>query len=90
MILSLDGLISIVAAFVSILTVASFLDMGTENTRKYSKHPLMRILFLYTFAYASIPQKIPCLIAVTMFFIMEVQNFISDKVESVIDKVTDE
>ena len=90
MILSLDGLISIVAAFVSILTVASFLDMGTENTRKYSKHPLMRVLFLYTFAYASIPQKIPCLIAVTMFFIMEVQNFISDKVESVIDKVTDE
>ena len=90
MILSLDGLIAVAAAFVSILTVASFLDMGTENTRKYSKHPLMRVLFLYTFAYASIPQKIPCLIAVTMFFIMEVQNFISDKVENVIDKVTDE
>ena len=90
MILSLDGLISISAAFVSILTVASFLDMGTENTRKYSKHPIMKALFLYTFAYASIPQKIPCLIAVTMFFIMEVQNFISDKVENVIDKVTDQ
>lgn len=90
MILSLDGIIAIMSSFVSILTIASFLDLGTENTRRYTKHPFMRMLFLYSFAYASIPQKIPCLIAVTMFFIMEVQNFISDKVENVIDNVTSE
>jgi len=81
MLFSLDGVLYTSAAFVNVLTVASFLGITTENTRAYVNNPLVRVLFLYTFAFSVIPQKIPCLIAVAMFVALEVQNFIQESLK---------
>ena len=78
MLSSLDGVLYTSAAFVNVLTVASFLGITTENTRAYVNNPLVRVLFLYTFAFSVIPQKIPCLIAVAIFVALEVQKFIQE------------
>lgn len=78
MLLSIDGLISVIAAFVNLITIASFLDMDTTTTKLYTKIPLVKLVFLFTFAYSVIPQKVPCLMAVALFFVIEVQNFVRD------------
>lgn len=82
MLLSLDGILYTSAAFVNVLTIASFLGITTENTNSYVSNPIVRILFLYTFAFSVIPRKIPCLIAVAMFVSLEVQNFIEKKIKN--------
>jgi len=81
MLFSLDGILYTSAAFVNVLTVASFLGITTENTSTYVSNPMVRILFLYTFAFSVIPKKIPCLIAVAMFVALEVQNFIENTIK---------
>jgi len=45
MLLSPDGILKILSAFANILTAASFMNIGTENTKKYSSHPVIKILF---------------------------------------------
>jgi len=59
------------------------MNIGTENTKKYSSHPVIKILFLYSFAYSVIPDKLAVLIAVGLFFTLEIQNFIVDGVDGV-------
>lgn len=81
MILSLDGLLTVGAAYVNLVQIALFLDIETETTRQLAKHPLMRILFLYSFAYSITPNKMACALSVAIFFVFEVKNFISDAVE---------
>lgn len=101
MLLSFDGILTIIAALVNIYTVTGLLGLGTENTQRYAKHPFVRLVFLYTFAYSVIPQKIPCLVATGLFFVFEVKNFLEDSSRKVItetvetandliDKVTNE
>lgn len=101
MLLSFDGILSIIAALVNIYTVTGLLGLGTENTQRYAKHPIVRLVFLYSFAFSVIPQKIPCLVATGLFFIFEVKNFIEesskkaieetiDSTQNVIDKFTNE
>lgn len=87
MILSLDGLLTVGAAYVNLVQIALFLDIETETTRQLAKHPLMRILFLYSFAYSITPNKMACALSVAIFFVFEVKNFISEAVaeESEVD-----
>lgn len=88
MLLSIDGLISVTAAFVNLVTIASFLDMDTTTTKLYAKMPLVKLVFLFTFAYSVIPQKVPCLMAVALFFVIEVQNFVRDALKG--DEIGDD
>lgn len=81
MILSVDGILFTISAFVNALTMASFLGLGTENTIQYARHPLVRMVFLYTFAFSVVPQKVPCLIAVALFVALEVKNFVTETLE---------
>ena len=81
MILSLNGLLAVGACYVNLIQIALFLDIDTETTRTLAKHPLMRILFLYSFAYSIIPNKKACALSVALFFVFEVKNFVSDVVK---------
>ena len=83
MLFSPDGFLDIAAAYINTIMIASFLDLGTENTRKFAEHPLVKLMFLYTFAYSVIPRKMPCLIAVCLFFVIEVRNFVKDIVSTI-------
>ena len=89
MLLSPDGILKILSAFANILTAASFMNIGTENTKKYSAHPVVKILFLYSFAYSVIPDKVAVLIAVGLFFTLEIQNFVVDGVDGVKEIIED-
>lgn len=80
MILSLDGLLTVGAAYVNLIQIALFLDIETETTRQLAKHPLVRILFLYSFAYSITPNKMACALSVAIFFVFEVKNFITDAI----------
>lgn len=83
MILSLDGLLTVGAAYVNLVQIALFLDIDTETTRQVAKHPIMRLLFLYSFAYSITPNKTACALSVAIFFVFEVKNFITDVVSGV-------
>ena len=83
MILSLNGLLAVGAIYVNLVQIALFLDIDTETTRQLAKHPLMRIMFLYSFAYSITPNKMACAMSVALFFIFEVKNFVQDVVEDV-------
>lgn len=79
MLLSPNGILEILAAFSNILMAASFLDIGTENTRKFSGHPLVKILFLFSFGVSVVPtNKLAVLVAVGLFFVLEIKNFVTD------------
>jgi len=79
MILSVDGLLDIGAAYVNILTIASLLSLTTTKTKEYAEIPMVKIMIVYTFAYSVIRSKIACAIATLVFFMLESQNFIDDK-----------
>lgn len=83
MILSVNGLLAVGAAYVNLIQIALFLDIDTETTRQLAKHPLMRILFLYSFAYSITPNKMACALSVALFFVFEVKNFVTDTVKEV-------
>ena len=83
MILSLKGTLSIAAAFVNIVTLATLLDLDISTTKSFAQHPIVKILFLYFFAFSVIPDKLACLFAVALFSIAEIKNFVTD--ESIID-----
>ena len=78
MILSVDGLINIGAAYVNIITISDLLSLTTEKTQLYAKIPFVKLLFVYTFAYSVIKSKIACAIATLVFFILESGNFVED------------
>lgn len=80
MILSLNGLLAVGAVYVNLVQIALFLDIDTETTRTLAKHPLMRILFLYSFAYSVSPNKMACALSVALFFVFEVKNFVTNVV----------
>lgn len=83
MILSVNGLLAVGAVYVNLVQIALFLDINTETTRTLAKHPLMRILFLYSFAYSVTPNKMACALAVALFFVFEVKNFVTDVVNEI-------
>ena len=89
MILSVDGGLEVFSAYVNILTLASVIGMSTETTLRFAEYPVIKASILFAFALSVIPKKLPCLIATLLFFIFEVQNFISDAV-SVIKQDNDE
>ena len=86
MILSADGMIKIVAAFVNIFMLAAFLDLDTTTTRLYAQMPLVKLVFLFTFAFSVIPNKSACIIATALFFVLEIQNFVEDTVETIVEE----
>lgn len=90
MILSLDGLLTVGAAYVNLIQIALFLDIDTETTRQLAKHPLMRILFLYSFAYSITPNKMACALSVAIFFVFEVKNFIREAILDVREDLQDD
>ena len=87
MILSLNGLLKVGAIYVNLVQIALFLDIDTQTTRQLAKHPYMRLAFLYAFSYSVYPDKMACALAVAIFFVFEVQNFVTDTVSSIGDKV---
>lgn len=83
MILSIDGGLSVVSAYVNLLTLASLLNMSTETTLRFAEYPLVKAIILFSFALSVIPQKLPCLLATLLFFIFEVKNFLSGVVSTI-------
>lgn len=89
MILSLNGTLSIFAAYANLLTIASFLGIGVNTTKKYANHPLVKILLLYVFAYSVINDKLACLFAVALFTVIEVREFASDAKDELVERIVD-
>lgn len=89
MILSTNGLLAVGAIYVNLVQIALFLDIDTETTRQLAKHPLMRIMFLYSFAYSITPNKMACAMSVALFFIFEVKNFVQEVVEDDVDEANE-
>jgi hypothetical protein len=82
MILSLDGSLGVLSAYVNLLTLASLLGMSTETTLRFAEHPIIKALILFSFAFSVVPHTLPCLIATLLFFIFEVKNFVTGVVSS--------
>lgn len=80
MILSVNGALSVFAAYANLLTIATFLDIGVNTTKKYATHPVVKLILLYVFAYSVINDKLACLFAVALFTVVEVREFITDSV----------
>ena len=86
MIVSPNGVLNVASIYVNLLTMAVFLDMSTESTRRFSKHPIVRFLFLFCFAYSVTPDKMAALLATCLFFIFEVKNFVVDLKDMMVPK----
>lgn len=82
MIVSVNGVISVMSAYVNLITLASLLQMSTETTQRFSKYPFVKAVMLFSFAFSSIPHKLPCVIATLLFFIFEVKNFMTGAVST--------
>lgn len=83
MILSVNGVLSVFAAYVNLITLASLLNLSTETTQRFAKFPLVKAAMLFSFAFSVIPEKMPCVMAVLLFFMFEVRNFVSDATEDI-------
>ena len=83
MILSVDGILSVGAAYVNILTIATLLSLTTEKTQLYAKMPFIKLVLVYTFAYSVIKNKVACAIATLVFFMLESGNFIEETSENI-------
>jgi len=77
MLASVNGVISVLSAYVNLITLASLLNMSTETTQRFAKYPAVKAVMLFSFAFSSIPHKMPCLIATLLFFLFEVKNFMA-------------
>lgn len=86
MILSVDGGLSVMSAYVNLLTLASLLNMSTETTLRFAEHPIVKAVILFSFAFSVVPHKLPCIIATLLFFIFEVKNFLDDVISNVKDE----
>jgi len=89
MLLSVNGTLSIFAAYANLLTIATFLGIGVETTKKYASHPIVKLILLYVFAYSVINDKLACLLAVALFTVVEVREFITDSVANEADATHD-
>ena len=83
MILSIDGSLEVLSAYVNILTLASVIGMSTETTLRFAEYPLVKASILFAFALSVIPKKLPCLIATLLFFVFEVKNFVDGAVSKI-------
>lgn len=83
MIFSVNGLLSILAAYVNVFTLASVLQLSTESTRRYAQFAVVQAAMLYSFAYAVIPKKLPCLVATALFFVFEMKNAVGQGTEAI-------
>ena len=83
MIASVNGAISILSAYVNLITLASLLHMSTETTQRFAKYPVVKAVMLFSFAFSAIPHKLPCLVATLLFFIFEVKNFVTGAVSTI-------
>lgn len=77
MILSTNGVLNVLSAYVNLITLAFLLHMSTETTQRFAKYPIVKAVMLFSFAFASIPHKLPCFIATLLFFIIEVKDFLT-------------
>lgn len=87
MLLSPNGLLAVASAYVNLVQIALFLDIDAETSRRIAKHPLMRVLFLYSFAYSITPNKMACALSVALFFVFEVKNFVLEGEQNDAEKV---
>jgi hypothetical protein len=87
MILSANGLLTVGAIYINLVQIALFLDIDTHTTRQLARHPLMRLLFLFSFAYSVTPNKMACALSVALFFVFEVKNFVQEAVDSSDDEI---
>ncbi|CAM9517342.1 unnamed protein product, partial [Sphacelaria rigidula] len=76
MILSVNGVLHVLSAYVNLITLASLLHLSTETTQRYAKFPAVKAAMLFSFAFSVIPEKMPCLVATLLFFMFEVRNFV--------------
>lgn len=90
MILSVNGTLSVLAAYANILTIATFLGIGVSTTKQYATHPLVKILLLYVFAYSVINDKLACLFAVALFTVIEAREFVTEAAEDVLARIEDD
>lgn len=90
MILSVNGTLSVFAAYANLLTIATFLGIGVNTTKKYATHPVVKLILLYVFAYSVINDKLACLFAVALFTVVEVREFITDAGGDKIQPLDDE
>ena len=89
MILSFNGLLKVGAIYVNLVQIALFLDIDTQTTRQLAKHPYMRLAFLYAFSYSIYPDKMACALAVAIFFVFEVKNFVTETIENKVSDVSE-
>ena len=82
MIISVNGVLSVLSAYVNLITLASLLNMSTETTQRLANIPVVKAAMLFSFAFGVIPYKLPCLVATLLFFIVEVKNFMTDVVSN--------
>lgn len=90
MILSVNGTLSVMAAYANILTIATFLGIGVNTTKQYATHPFVKMLLLYVFAYSVINDKLACLFAVALFSVIEVREFVTEAAEELSTDVADD
>lgn len=83
MVFSVNGILSILAAYVNIFTLASLLGLSTETTRRYAEFGFVQAVLLFSFAFSVIPKKFPCLVATALFFVVEMKNLVSQAIEAV-------
>lgn len=83
MILSANGALRVVSAYVNLLTLAGMLHMSTETTMRFAQLPVVKALMLFSFAVSIIPDKLACVLATLFFFVFEVKNFVSDAASSI-------
>lgn len=83
MLFSTNGVLSVLSAYVNLITLASLLKMSTETTERFAKYPVVKAAMLFSFALSVVPDKLPCVVATLLFFIFEVKNFVSSVVSNV-------
>jgi len=89
MLLSFNSLLKVGAIYVNLVQIALFLDIDTQTTRQLAKHPYMRLAFLYAFSYSIYPDKMACALAVAIFFVFEVKNFVLETIDDKNIEVTE-
>lgn len=77
MILSTNGVLNVLSAYMNLITLASLLQMSTETTQRLAKYPVVKAVMLFSFAFACIPHKLPCFIATLLFFVVEVKDWLA-------------
>jgi len=85
MLLNIDNILEIVSSIANLYTLSNIIGIGSESSKKISQIPLIRVVFIYSFAYSIFSNKTTSLIATLIFFIVEVKDFIQSTSDKVVD-----